>query len=226
MNARSPLTYSRSARRYPDLFLQMEGSKNNYFYDCDFIVNDLKTRWGLDLDMCKLILKRFMDIDRSSDGYISKDEFHAMFRLQTASEEYKKRLHGFFVEEGEQISLREFVMAVACVSNTASVSEKCGLAFVVFDKGCKGGLDLGDVIKTWTEGKTLGVVKDVIRVDAEKWAACDVDGDGLLNLEEFEAFVMAHNGDVMEAPISIVRETFGICFESVKAGGEIVLMDV
>jgi Ca2+-binding EF-hand superfamily protein len=226
----------------------MEGSKDNYFYvrlidpahepdprhttasfalaslarsqDCDFVVADLKERWGLTLDHLKLLLKRFMEIDKDKDGVISKDEMLQLFHLQTSSDNYKNRLFSFFDDEDDgNMTFREFLQAVAVVSDAGATDDKATMAFVLADKGCKGGVSADDVRKIGEDAKKMGVLKEAVAVDEKALAKFDKGGKGMLDLDEWKAFCAEHD-EVLQAPIGIAREQFGTSFDTVKRGKE------
>jgi len=217
----------------PDFFLMREGQDADFYYECDFVVAELTVRWGLDLDKCKVLLSMFMEIDKKKAGALSQEDFVDLFRLQTAEKEYISNFFSFFDDDDTgAISMREYIQAVAAVSASATLTERAALAFAACDKSARGGLSVEDLRRAGEEFATLGTVLATSKggadagsslVDAKMFAKHDKDGDGLLNYEEFMAFAKdGDNAKVLAAPVGIIRELLGVCFENLNEGTEVM----
>ena len=66
--------------------------------------------------------------------------------------------------------MREFIQAIAVVSDAASVADKAALAFVLCDKGCRGGVSAEDLKSVCEEAKKLGVTQAAVAVDEAKFS--------------------------------------------------------
>ncbi len=205
-----------SEHTYPDLFLQMEGTKmhGEYYFNQDFEVGALTEMFGLKLDQCKLLLRRFAEVDKDKDGSISRPEFVEMFHLQTSPPPYIDRLMSFFdTEDAGVLHFRQFVQGVALVSEVASVEQRVPLAFVMADRGCKEAVDADDMRAICEAGKALAPQE--FPFDEKAFMKFDKDRDGVLNYAEFEEYVKANNG-ALKPVVAIAKDRVGVCFETLN----------
>jgi lysophosphatidylcholine acyltransferase/lyso-PAF acetyltransferase len=196
---------------YPDLFLQMEGAKDEYFYDCDFTCEGLKREYGLELDALKAILRRFMTIDKLKIGGLAKTDLYDALGCREESEEYKERLFGYFADDGEKgmVTMRCFLQVLGVVGSK-NIDDALGLAYCIADKSCTG--------VSWEDIKAV--------LGGEEHAGKRFEGR--LGFEDFKE--MGRKGDGGELVGRIVSqgvaEKVGITFEKAKEEAGALVLDV
>ena len=205
---------------YPDMFLGMEGAawKEPYYFDASFEMCEVKKSYGLELDDCKLLLKRFSEIDKEKEGSIGLESFKNLFHLQTAEDLYTRRLLAFFdTADKGKVEFKDFLEGVALVSSSSTVAEKAPLAFVFSDKQGMGFVTAQNINAVAEEAKKLGLIDDAAPylVDDEAIAKFDKDKDGRLSLADYEELV-ANKENIIEPALEVVKSQFGVCFESIK----------
>jgi len=197
---------------YPDMFLSMEGAayKEPYFFDATFEMCEAKRIYGVDLDDCKLLLKRFAEIDKEKRGSISVESFKTLFHLQTAEENFVKRFYAFFdIDDTGAIEFSEFLEAVALVSSISTTEEKTALAFVFSDKFGMGTVSVQNINSVADEAKKMGLIEDTASFLVS-------ENKGSIELAEYEEMVK-NNPKIIEPAIEIIKAQFGASFENIKA---------
>jgi lysophosphatidylcholine acyltransferase / lyso-PAF acetyltransferase len=205
---------------YPDMFLGMEGAswKEPYYFDATFEMCEVKKMYSMELDDCKLLLKRFAEIDKEKGGSISLESFKTLLHLQTAEEEHTRRLYSFFdTADNGAIEFKDFLEGVALVSSSSTVAEKTTLAFVFSDKQGVGSVTAQNINTAAEEAKKLGLIDEIAPylVDDKAIDKFDKDKDGRLSLAEYEELV-ASKESIIEPAVEVIKSQFGVCFESIK----------
>jgi len=121
---------------YDDLFFSIAGTKAKI--NQDFEISDVKSKYDLDTDELKRLLKHFQKLDTDRSGSLSYEQFATALRNAKAgiySEEASiDHLFTFFDTDGTGgISYREFIQGAAIFSGKCSNQTRAKLAFLLFD---------------------------------------------------------------------------------------------
>ena len=224
-----------TAHSYEDVWLASKARR--YAVKQTFEVSHLKSLFDLDAESITKLLERFHSLDTSGDGTLGIEEFTTALQLKDASPAWVKRLFSFFdSDDGGSISYAEFVQGLAILSPSTSADEKIKLAFLLCDVDAKGGVTLSNLLTilaysdgasargeagpTTDEGDEQAATEPFVQRTRSKmeteFARFDVNGDQVLDYEEWKQFVAA-NPDILGASTSVMKDKLG------KAGGDELL---
>ena len=196
-----------------------------YYYDCNFHMEDVKSELGVDLASAKVLLRRFADVAPS--GRITLDDFIELFHLHTSESNHVSRLFEFFEGEGGGetggIQFKDFLCGVHLISTGASprqvatLEQKAALCFVFSDKSGRGYVSAQDLAGVFDSAKKQGKVDEAPVVAKKVFDKFDEDKDGLWSFDEYLAFVSSSSGGAsyLTPALELVKGYFGVCFESV-----------
>lgn len=217
-----------TSHTHEDMFLAMTATR----YGIDTGATEMarvKEMLSLDAKGVKHLLERFHALDSSGSGTLGLDEFIVALSLEDAPRAYASRLFSFFDTSGDgEISYAEVVQGLALLSPQTSAEEKVKLAFLLCDVDASGGVSLSNLVSVlqYANDHRLpvgggdapaappsgaadeGAVPFLQRSESkmeEAFAKYDVDGNKLLDYQEFCAF-LRDNPDVLQLSASMIHE--------------------
>lgn len=180
------LGVSTTEHSYADLKLSLVAIK--YGVGNDFHVDEMVSRYGVDLDQLKGWLRDFRKIDKDGSGTISYAEFRQVMAEDKAmphSAKAMERMFSFFdTDQTGQISYREFVQGLALLSGRCTGTARAKLCFLLCDTEGTGQVAREMLRETLHKASTRS---DPAHVDALVDTLPEEVG-----LEEFSAFAEGH----------------------------------
>ena len=146
---------------------------------CTFMVSQMATK-----EEMEELHKAFAQLDKNSDGKLSKDElltgFTEIMGAAAAQDEVERIMNTVDTDGNGWIDYSEFVMATLNKKNLLS-DERLEAAFRIFDKDNNGFIDASEIRAVLGKGKNLDD-----NVWEELISEVDINGDGEVSFKEFK----------------------------------------
>jgi len=198
---------------YPDLFLQVEmiDKHKHVFVEHDFTLKDVKAKTGLELDDLKVILGRFLAINKDKTGSISLPEFNALGVCDEVVGEggtkwvnYRERLFDFFVGGEGPIQYRDFLemMILTEEGGKGRIEDVVNYGWLLFDTEMNGSAAIEGMLKMFADKEDL-------------FKGLDGDKDGKLSYDEWKA-ACEKSSEIGDLLMGKLADKMGISVSSVK----------
>eukprot|EP01029_Cantina_marsupialis_P029338 TRINITY_DN780132_c0_g1_i1.p1 TRINITY_DN780132_c0_g1~~TRINITY_DN780132_c0_g1_i1.p1 ORF type:complete len:206 (-),score=25.10 TRINITY_DN780132_c0_g1_i1:240-857(-) len=152
-------------------------------------VLELQSISNFSAQQIRKLYKRFMRLDRSRSGAISKSDLTMIPEVSMNPLGFRI-VAQFDTRKDDQINFRDFVSVLSNFSAIASSEQKIGFMFNIYDCNEDGLLDVDDMSEVigllvgdnFTRQEIKQMARDTIKRG-------DIDEDGVLNFEEFSKMI-------------------------------------
>lgn len=162
-----------------------------------------------DIAVVRDLYRIFSQISASkvNDGVIDADELADALGLDPESPLFNEIFRSFDVTRDQKVNFREFVMALAALSESAPVEDKIRFTFSMFDLNKDGGIsveELTKLLQSVIHDRDVGLAlsqQDIREVCDATFNDIDKDHNGLIDLSEYREMILSRPGFL--APFTI-----------------------
>lgn len=145
----------------------------------------LESSTNFNTTQIKKLYARYLQLDKDKDGYIHQQDLYSIPEL--AVNPLASRIISLFAPEVySPISFTKFLSSLSPLSPTANSAQKLQFAFAIYDVDGNQAIDDSDLTHVLQMLVGENMTSDQIsELAMETLRDADMDGDGLLSLEEF-----------------------------------------